>query len=78
MKVLFFAVYRDFAGTDELEFDLPEGSTVARLIDAVAERSGADAVPTNLAVAVNQEYMPIDTVLQDGDVVAFIPPVAGG
>jgi molybdopterin synthase sulfur carrier subunit len=29
-------------------------------------------------VAVNEEFCGNDTVLSDGDVVAFIPPVSGG
>ena len=29
-------------------------------------------------IAVNEEFSPTDTVLQEGDVVALIPPVSGG
>ena len=36
VKSLFFAVYRDRIGTDELVLELPEGSTVADL----ARRTG--------------------------------------
>jgi molybdopterin converting factor small subunit len=32
----------------------------------------------SLRVAVNQKYVPEETVLDDGDEVAFIPPVQGG
>jgi molybdopterin converting factor small subunit len=32
----------------------------------------------SLAAAVNRRYAPFDTALQDGDEVAFIPPVSGG
>jgi molybdopterin converting factor subunit 1 len=78
VKSLFFAVYRDLIGADELEFELPEGSTVGALIEIVRTRAGADRLPPSLVVAVNQDYAPIDTVLHDGDEVAFIPPVAGG
>jgi len=78
VKSLFFAVYRDLVGADELEFELPEGSTVGALIEIVRTRAGADRLPPSLVVAVNQDYAPIDTVLHDGDEVAFIPPVAGG
>ncbi len=78
IHVLFFAVYRELAGSDEITVDLPHGATVRRLIEAVAERLGADLAPGNLAVAVNQEYATEERVLEDGDEVAFIPPVAGG
>ena len=78
VTVLFFAVFRDFAGTDQAEFELPQGSSVAQLIEAVSDHLGADSVPSNVAVAVNQEYVPHSTTLEDGDEVALIPPVAGG
>ena len=78
MKSLFFASYRDLAGAEEIAFDLPEGSTVAELVERVRSLPGADAIPEAPAVAVNREYASIDTVLSDGDEVAFIPPVAGG
>ncbi len=78
VKSLFFAAYRDLIGADELEFELPEGSTVGALIEIVRTRAGAGRLPPSLVVAVNQDYASIDTVLHDGDEVAFIPPVAGG
>jgi molybdopterin converting factor subunit 1 len=76
--VLFFAVYRELAGTHELEVELPDGSTVARLVALVRERPGAGTLPANPAVAVNQEYASHAALLHDGDEVALIPPVAGG
>jgi molybdopterin converting factor subunit 1 len=78
VRVLFFAIVRDTAGTDEAQFELPEGATVAALLAAVSERFGPEATPGNLAVAINQEYASRDASLQDGDLVALIPPVAGG
>ena len=78
VKSLFFAAYRDLIGADELEFELPEGSTVGALIEILRTRAGEGRLPPSLVVAVNQDYAPIDTVLHDGDEVAFIPPVAGG
>lgn len=78
VKVLFFAIYRDFAGADDLDLELPQGATVGQLIETVIDRLGADLAAGNLAVAVNQEYVHEGTVLNDGDEVALIPPVAGG
>ncbi len=77
VQALFFAAYRDLIGAAELEFELPRGSTLANLIEAVRARVGA-ALPEAPVAAVNQEYATPDTVLQHGDEVAFIPPVAGG
>jgi molybdopterin converting factor subunit 1 len=78
VKSLFFAIYRDILGTDELEVQLPEGSNVAALIEAVRAHAATDQLPGHVVVAVNQDYASPETVLVDGDEVAFIPPVAGG
>jgi molybdopterin converting factor subunit 1 len=75
---LFFAVYRDILGTSELEIELPEGSNVEALIEAVRKHAAVDELPGSVVVAVNQDYASPETVLVDGDEVAFIPPVAGG
>lgn len=76
IRSLFFASYRDLLGTEELEFELPEGSTVSELTGLVRAQGGA--LPERPVVAVNREYASPDTRLKDGDEVAFIPPVAGG
>jgi molybdopterin synthase sulfur carrier subunit len=36
------------------------------------------AIPSNTLVAVNQNYVNLQTELQDHDEVAFFPPVTGG
>jgi molybdopterin converting factor subunit 1 len=77
--ILFFASYRDLLGTGEMSLTLPEGTSVSGL---VAELRGLgesfQALPPFPVVAVNEEYCSDDRVLEDGDIVAFIPPVAGG
>ena len=79
VRSLFFAQYRDFAGTDELAVELPEGARVGDLVRRLREGgNGLSKLPASPVVAVNMEYAPGDTALRDGDEVAFIPPVAGG
>ncbi|UCC85150.1 MAG: molybdopterin converting factor subunit 1 [Gemmatimonadota bacterium] len=75
---LFFAAYRDVFGAEQIELELPQGSTLGALIDDVRARAGDAALPRQLVAAVNREYASVETVLHDGDEVAFIPPVAGG
>ncbi len=78
VRCLFFAAYRDILGAEQLELELTEGSTLGALIEEVRGRAGAALLPRQLVVAVNREYARAETVLRDGDEVAFIPPVAGG
>ena len=74
-----FASYREFAGVSSVDVDLPEGSTVADLIRVLRSQvSGLERLPSTVAVAVNQTYAQPGDVVQEGDEVALIPPVAGG
>ena len=79
VRSLFFASYRDLAGTGELSVDLPAAATVADLVEHLRTTVGSlGALPAAPAVAINMTYAPLHARLEDGDEVAFIPPVAGG
>lgn len=79
VRSLFFATYRDLAGSEELTVELAAPATVADLVRELrATRSGLASLPPTPVVAVNMTYAPLSTPLRDGDEVAFIPPVAGG
>lgn len=77
IQTVFFATYRDLAGTGSLEVELAEGATVATLIDTLRSEA-CPALPEDPAVAVNLTYARANEPLSDGDEVALIPPVAGG
>lgn len=79
IKVKFFASYREAVGTDEMDLELENGSTVSRLLDAVKARHPAiGELIEPLIVSVNKEYAEFEKVLDDGDEVALLPPVSGG
>jgi molybdopterin converting factor subunit 1 len=79
IKALFFASYRDIAGTEELEVELPAGASVADLVVQLRDRGGSwQSLPAEPAVAVNLTYSRLAAPLTHGDEVAFIPPVSGG
>ncbi len=79
IRILFFASYRDLVGTGDMALDLPHGSSVAGMVAELRARGEPfTKLPPHLVVAVNQEYASEHRTLGDGDVVAFIPPVAGG
>lgn len=72
-----FAAVRELVGQDELSLELAEGVTVGGLLDELEARfPGVRSIP--LARAVNRSYVDLDHVLQEGDEVAFIPPISGG
>jgi molybdopterin converting factor subunit 1 len=79
VRTLFFASYRDLAGAEELQVELPARATAADLVRELRDSGGRLAsLPDAPVIAVNQAYAPLSTTLSDGDEVAFIPPVAGG
>lgn len=72
-----FATVRELLGAESLDVELAEGTTVQGLLEQLA--AGApDLLRLPLARAVNRAYAPADRVLEDGDEVAFIPPISGG
>jgi len=79
VRTLFFATYRELLGRSELEVELPDGATVADLVERLRARgSPFDGLPARPTVAVNRAYASLSSSLGPGDEVAFIPPVAGG
>ena len=78
IRVRLFALYRDLAGRSQLELELPAGSTVGQAVARLRDRDGLHTLPPDPVVAVNQAYAAAAEVLEDGDELALIPPVAGG
>jgi len=79
ITVLYFAAVRELAGTSEMSLDLPAGVTVRELA-AYLEKTVAGLGGKLGAVrwAKNEVFVALDARLDEGDVVAAIPPVAGG
>lgn len=75
IKVLFFASLRESMGRAGDELDASSVGTVAEVWVAVAR---GEPMPTNLLAAINQDYVNSSATVQDGDEVAFFPPVTGG
>ena len=82
IKLLYFASLRDVLGQGEEETMLPDSvATIAELREHLASRGGEwiRLVTTNtLRCAVNQEMASSAMPINDGDEVAFFPPVTGG
>mgnify|MGYP000105986001 CR=1 FL=1 len=84
-----FATLREaFGGRGVLYLDLPDGSTIKDLLKALRGCGSVDELDdlvegrSSVKVLVNGREITylagLETRLRDGDVVAFIPPVAGG
>jgi sulfur-carrier protein len=83
LKLLYFAWVRQKTGKNgEILALPPDVDSVSALMAHLAKRGGgygeAFAEPARLKAAVNWEHAPFDAPVDDGDEVAFFPPVTGG
>lgn len=74
VKLILFAGLRQAAGFKQRIISLPTAATVADLLDTLEP----SLLERTFSVAVNEEYVQQDTVLQQGDEIALLPPVSGG
>jgi len=83
LKLLYFAWVRERTGTASEDFALPASvTTVADLVAELRARGEGYATAFEsddlVRVAVNQNHVDFDHNIEDGDEVAFFPPVTGG
>jgi molybdopterin converting factor subunit 1 len=79
VKLLFFATFRDRAGTKTAEINVPAGTTVRVLKERISETyPGLKQSIGTALVAVNREYASEDMIVPDDADVALFPPVSGG
>lgn len=73
VTALYFATLRELRGTGSEPVDVPDGTTVSGAFTRLFPGLGL-----SVAYAVNRATVASDTVLVDGDEVAFLPPLGGG
>ena len=65
-------------GRNEIIFELENGASTHDLEKIVRKKAEGKLNDVTLSTAVNKKYISKNTELEDGDEVAFIPPVQGG
>jgi molybdopterin converting factor subunit 1 len=79
VTVRLFARLRDLAGSGELVRDVAGPATVQTIWKSlVAEMPALQDYERTMSVAVNADYAKMSAAVNDGDEVAFLPPVSGG
>ena len=73
IQVKFFASLRESLGQSETTVE--RASTVSEVWDLATQSA---TPPSDLLVAVNLDYANMQSQVNDGDEVAFFPPVTGG
>lgn len=77
IKISYFALLREERGLEQEELEVSP-TTAEALYSLLAEKYSFSLRSALLRAAVNEEYVPWDYQIKDGDEVVFIPPVAGG
>ena len=81
MHVVPFGVLKDWLGPARKTVELPDGASVAELLESLRNqlpnRAPAECL-RGIAVSVNAEYAQAAQILYDGDEVGLLPPVSGG
>ena len=78
IKVRCFSQVKYSLGVDELTFELEDGTSVSDLEKIVREKALGKLNGVTLRTAINRKYISDNAILNDGDEIAFIPPVQGG
>lgn len=74
-----FAAYQEVYGVSELQLTFPPNTTVSQVLERiVTEYPQLEKWQEVTKFGVNLNFVPPDTILQDGDEVVLIPPVSGG
>ena len=82
IQLRYFASLRETLGIGDEQIELPDNiSDLPALTHWLQQRgeSWENALSdSRLHVAVNQEIVPVDSAIADGDEIAWFPPVTGG
>lgn len=76
VTVRYYAVLREWRGTDHEVVAVRPGETVAALYARLFPPGPGGALPVGFAR--NREYVGGDVVVGDGDEIVFLPPLGGG
>lgn len=79
IRLLLFAQLKDRMGASESSFSLPAGATGRELLERLTQKDPSMKPLLEVSrLAIGEEYVEWDRLLQEGNEVAVIPPVSGG
>jgi len=76
IKVCYFASLREDLGRAEDQLhNINDSLSIA---DVWTQATGRKTMPSNILMAINHAYVEANSMVKQGDEVAFFPPVTGG
>lgn len=76
--LLLFGITKDIIGSSPFELSLMGENTAGNLIKQLTAEYPKLKDLNSIAIAVNGEYAQNETIIEEGDEIALIPPVSGG
>ena len=77
----YFASLKSIAEKEEDQLDIENPITLDQLSDIISKttpKMGELIREKKVLITINQEMASVDTIIHDGDEVAFLPPFSGG
>ena len=78
MKILYFASLKENLNTSDEDLAFKSPVKISTIKKELMQKHGKHHFPKNIQCAVTQELATDDTLVNETDEVAFIPPVTGG
>ena len=78
-RVLFFGMLKDLVGQASDDAEFAEGTDLRGIFEVYAARHPRlKEIARSIVLARNQEFAELTTKVEEGDEIAFLPPVSGG
>lgn len=81
ISIKYFASLKSIAEKEEDSLDIENPISIDQLSDIISKtmpKMGAIIREKKVMISVNQEMASAETIIRDGDEVAFLPPFSGG
>ncbi len=79
ITVLYFANVKDITGVKKETMNLTPDTSIKKLLTNISSKYPAiKSILDVVKISVNYKMMEMNTILNDGDEVALLPPVSGG
>lgn len=77
IELLFFAQLQEEIGSKSIAVEA-NGLSISEIMKQFLATYDIQHLLDEAMIAVNEEYAQKDTIVSEGDIIAFIPPVSGG
>lgn len=78
ITVKYFGIIADITQKKEETFFMEESSNTLKLLQSEIEIKYPKILVINYSIALNKKFLQNDILLKNGDIIALLPPFAGG